>query len=105
MIGSSLHEHLGALPGVRAFAHCGSHGEVLFSSGEVSPSLDRAVPKILHLAAELGQDLGLGALREAELHGQLHALCMPCEGGSVMVEAGSRAALSDASLRLHALLT
>lgn len=103
MIGTHLHESLGCIPGVRAFAHCDPQGGVVLRGGESTPALDGALPKILHLASELGHELGLGTLHEAELHGQLHALCLPCEDGSVMVETGSRTALSDVSQRLHAM--
>lgn len=103
MIGTHLHESLGCIPGVRAFAHCDPQGGVVLRGGETAPSLDAALPKILHLASELGHELGLGTLREAELHGQLHALCLPCEDGAVMVETGSRTALSDVAHRLHAM--
>jgi hypothetical protein len=103
MIGTHLHESLSCIPGVRAFAHCDPQGGVVLRGGETISALDAALPKILHLASELGHELGLGTLREAELHGQLHALCLPCEDGAVMVETGSRTALADVSQRLHAM--
>lgn len=97
-----LQQSLSSIPGVRGFAHCDAQGAVLFSGGETGATLGSAALKILGLASELGNDLGLGTLREAELHGSLHALCMPCEGGAVSVETGSRAAISDVSVQLHA---
>jgi hypothetical protein len=99
-----LQESLSGIPGIRGFAQCDAHGALLFSSGDAAGPLYGSAPRILHLAAELGFDLGLGTLREAELHGSMHALCVPCEGGAVSVEAGSRATLSDVSQRLHAVL-
>lgn len=104
MISIPLQESLSGIPGIRGFAQCDAHGAVLLSGGEAGGALYGSAPRILHLAAELGQDLGLGALREAELHGSLHALCVPCQGGAVSVEAGSRATLADVSQRLHAVL-
>lgn len=104
MTASALHQSLASIPGVRSFAHCDAQGAVLFRGGECVTTLGGSVPRILDLATELGRELGLGDLREAELHGSLHALCLPCAGGAVAVETGSRATLSDVSQRLHAVL-
>lgn len=104
MTASHLQESLSSIPGVRGFAHCDPQGTVLLRGGETDPAFGGNAPRILHLASELGHDLGLGELREAELHGSRHALCLPCEGGMLTVETGSRATISDVSQRLHAVL-
>lgn len=99
-----LEEILSGIPGVRAFAQCDAHGAVIVRSGEADEALIGAAPRLLHLAAELGEDLGLGPLREAELHGTPCALYLPRKEGTLSVEAESRTALADVSQHLRALL-
>ncbi|MDX5445137.1 MAG: hypothetical protein LPJ87_03665 [Zoogloeaceae bacterium] len=99
-----LEEILSGIPGIRAFAQSNADGAILVRSGEADAALLGAAPRLLHLAAELGEDLGLGPLREAELHGSPCALYLPRKEGTLSVEAESRSALADVSQHLRALL-
>lgn len=104
MTQSQIYQDLSSLPGVRGVVHCSPDGEVVYRHGDALDSLGQALPEVVRLAALLGADLSLGTLREAELHGARHAVCVPCSEGVFGVETLSRATISDVSGRLHAVL-
>lgn len=97
MTDSELPDRLDGLADLRAWVHCDALGETISGGGPQPARFAGATPILLHQATEIGRNLGLGALQELELHGGVHMICLPCDGGAVVVETNSRSALSPVS--------
>lgn len=88
MTDRELHDCLDGLADVQAWARCDALGEVIRRGGPGD------APVLLHQATEIGRAMGLGTLRDLELHGEVHVMCLPSDDGALLVEAGSRGALT-----------
>lgn len=97
MTDPELYRRLDGLTELHAWAHCDALGEVIAHGGPAPASLAGVAPTLLLQATEIGRDLGLGVLHELELHGRVHLMCLPREGGALLVETASRGALSPVS--------
>jgi len=94
MTDRELHDCLDGLADVQAWARCDALGEVIRRGGPGDARFAGAAPVLLHQATEIGRAMGLGTLRDLELHGEVHVMCLPSDDGALLVEAGSRGALT-----------